>query len=219
MTEELDKYNNSMKKTIALSGIVSSALSFGITLYRLQQASIMKNNAALAAEANLKKWKAAQAAENITLTEAEIAQKRRELIAEESLNASRSKAVILKSALTGIIGAVAMASAAAIGLGVVKSAATKSANGNFFPRASTTVIGEKYPEVAIPLGQSPQYAEMKQSIAKSVVEMLGGQAGEIKIVNQTVLDGRVIDERIRKVSRQDYKNQTGSNYKNVAMRK
>jgi hypothetical protein len=63
------------------------------------------------------------------------------------------------------------------------------------------------------------YVIADEKCGKSVVEMLGGQAGEIKIVNQTVLDGRVIDERIRKVSRQDYKNQTGSNYKNVAMRK
>ena len=163
-----------------------------------------------------------QKTEEIAKTPAEIAAKKAstgatnsDTAAQQANNAARAKGVILKNLLIYGIAGLAIA-----GVGFAAGAiATKSANGNFFPRASTTVIGEKYPEVAIPLGQSPQYAEMKQSIAKSVVEMLGGQAGEIKIVNQTVLDGRVIDERIRRVSRQDYKNQTGSNYKNVAMRK
>jgi hypothetical protein len=225
LNEEIAKYNENLKTSSVWTGILSASLSGYALVAQLytriaakraatdvvaQRATIQNKIATEQAALATLKQQGADAA-SIAATEAKIASLEKENLV---LDANIRKQYIKRSLAWGVVGLVSSFAIAGIA-----SAATKSANGNFFPRASTTVIGEKYPEVAIPLGQSPQYAEMKQSIAKSVVEMLGSQAGEIKIVNQTVLDGRVIDERIRKVSRQDYKNQTGSNYKNVAMRK
>lgn len=218
LIENTDKYNEKMQNTMGIILAVGGAL--GILKKVVEQYNASKAKSVVLDKVGNKqkteeivKTPAVVAAQNADTTATELDTK-----AQEKNNRAKAIGAFLKAHWFGIAG-ILLGVGGLVAAGVVGASATKSANGNFFPRASTTVIGEKYPEVAIPLGQSPQYAEMKQSIAKSVVEMLGGQAGEIKIVNQTVLDGRVIDERIRKVSRQDYKNQTGSNYKNVAMRK
>jgi DNA-binding transcriptional MerR regulator len=217
LLKNTDKYNDKMSRTIS---IITTLIGLGLTLKGIRELVNLQQTKSVALGAISNRQRAKELKLSTTLIQSRIKEAGALKVntqEQRKNNTQRGIGVALKSIMNPwVLGALALGAVAVAG---VMGSMNKSANGNFFPRASTTVIGEKYPEVAIPLGQSPQYAEMKQSIAKSVVEMLGGQAGEIKIVNQTVLDGRVIDERIRKVSRQDYKNQTGSNYKNVAMRK
>ena len=88
---------------------------------------------------------------------------------------ANNTAKIIGKALIGglaVVGTIAAIGTAVGALQWQQKDLTASANGNYFPSASATIIGEKYPEVAIPLGNSPQYADMQETIANRTAERL-----------------------------------------------
>ena len=95
--------------------------------------------------------------------------KKTEAAAQNKLNTAKAIGI----GLTGLgIGLVVGALATGALFSAQQNSMTASANGNYFPSASATIIGEKYPEVAIPLGNSPQYADMQETIANRTAERL-----------------------------------------------
>ena len=81
----------------------------------------------------------------------------------------------------------------------------KLATGGVASGPTVAQIGEgRYSEAVVPLGQSPQFAEMKRDIADDVVNRLSGSGGNVEVIFQVDSDtwGRASIKGINKVQRQ-----------------
>lgn len=117
-------------------------------------------------------------------------------------HANNTARMIGKALIGGlaVVGAIATIGAAVGALQWQQKDLTASANGNYFPSASATIIGEKYPEVAIPLGNSPQYADMQETIANRTAERLSEMSGFNGTVNVYIGNEQIRDFAVQAVN-------------------
>lgn len=196
-TEALNASNDTMNKLNILIGIGTVAMQGYLYIMKLVNAQKAKSAVLSNQQAASEAKETASKTANTTATTANTA----------AQTANNTAKMIGKTLLVGV-GAVALTGIIMAAAGAFKSqqdTMTKSANGNFFPSASATIIGEKYPEVAIPLGNSPQYAEMQETIANATAEKLssisGGFNGTVNVYigNEQIRDFAVeaVDDSLR----------------------
>ena len=190
-----DSISNLTKTYSALAivmGAVSLAFNATYGIMKLINYTQEKSTALTAANIAAKKGEEVQSKKNIfTIWKENMAQK--------GLNKTKMITIALGSAIAaGAIAAGVLAIAGAFSS--QQDSITKSAEGNYFPSASATIIGEKYPEVAIPLGNSPQYADMQETIANRTAEKLSEMNGFNGTVNVYIGNEQIRDFAVQAVN-------------------
>lgn len=198
LTNSIDKVTNSFKGWGVAIGAVSLAVQVLIPALKALGVIKTKNVATTTAQVAATNAETAATTKDSAAKTANTIQTKLNTTAQNGLNISKAMGLTL-------IGAAALVGAA-IGTGITFAAmqnsaiSTKSANGNYFPSASATIIGEKYPEVAIPLGNSPQYADMQETIANRTAEKLSEMNGFNGTVNVYIGNEQLRDFAVEAVN-------------------
>lgn len=198
LTNSIDQVTNSFKGWGFAIGAVSLAVQVLIPALKALGVIKTKNVATTTAQVAATNAETAATTKDSAAKTANTIQTKLNTTAQNGLNISKAMGLTL-------IGAAALVGAA-IGTGITFAAmqnsaiSTKSANGNYFPSASATIIGEKYPEVAIPLGNSPQYADMQETIANRTAEKLSEMNGFNGTVNVYIGNEQLRDFAVEAVN-------------------
>lgn len=175
-TDSIEKMNEGLAETERRMNIINAVIGTATTLWGLYTIAIKLANIAKAKQLAMQyQMPPALAKEAVARAVNEKATVK-ETIAIKASNIAKIAGKAISNPLF-IATALATVGATIAAFSSQQDSATKSANGNYFPTASTTLIGEKYPEVAIPLGQSPQFAKMQDTIANATAEKLSQMNG------------------------------------------
>ena len=175
-TDSIEKMNEELAETEKRMNIVNAVIGAATTLWGLYTIAVKLANIAKAKQLAMQYQMPPALAKEAVARAVNTKAINKETIATKASNIAKIAGKAISNPLF-IATALATVGATIAAFSSQQDSATKSANGNYFPTASTTLIGEKYPEVAIPLGQSPQFAKMQDTIANATAEKLSQMNG------------------------------------------